>query len=284
MNILELAELEKASESELYDADREEFRFIVAVGECQVPVLVQPTAKYEDTLLVTYNGAIQRTKAPDGIVFQRSSWLDEFESPVIQIADPTMVKHKRLQIGWAQYSKNDWSIAAMVKVIDAVRARFGLAGPARTLHYGSSAGGFQAICCATFDRGSKALVNNPQLDWSYYNERFVNALLRDVFEGGNIEDVRLSQPWRVSVVELFEVEGYIPETEVMLNIASAGDVQEQLKPTLEKMTKLVALGRVPLFTFGLYHDENMGHNPLARPHTVKKINSKLCSMRAVIGE
>lgn len=245
MKTYNLDDVKHIADEELVKGERGEFRFIIAVGSCHVPVLLRPAKNSVDALLVTYNGAIQRSKAPDGIVFQRSSWLDEFEATVIQIADPTMLKNKRLQIGWAQFSDEEWAISAYYEVIQALRERFDLVGSDKTLHYGSSAGGFQAVCCAAMDRGSTALVNNPQLDWSLYNERFVNTLLREVFHGSKVDLVRSEQPWRVNVIDLFEYLGYVPKTEVLLNIASPGDVEQQLKPILSRLETFRSLGKNP---------------------------------------
>jgi len=270
-----LDDVKHIADEELVKGERGEFRFIIAVGSCHVPVLLRPAKNSVDALLVTYNGAIQRSKAPDGIVFQRSSWLDEFEATVIQIADPTMLKNKRLQIGWAQFSDEEWAISAYYEVIQALRERFDLVGSDKTLHYGSSAGGFQAVCCAAMDRGSTALVNNPQLDWSLYNERFVNTLLREVFHGSKVDLVRSEQPWRVNVIDLFEYLGYVPKTEVLLNIASPGDVEQQLKPILSRLETFRSLGKNPTFSFNFYFDANMGHNPLGKPYTIQIINNEL---------
>ena len=275
MKTYNLDDVKHIADEELVKGERGEFRFIIAVGSCHVPVLLRPAKNSVDALLVTYNGAIQRSKAPDGIVFQRSSWLDEFEATVIQIADPTMLKNRRLQIGWAQFSDEEWAISAYYEVIQALRERFDLVGSDKTLHYGSSAGGFQAVCCAAMDRGSTALVNNPQLDWSLYNERFVNTLLREVFHGSKIDLVRSEQPWRVNVIDLFEYLGYVPKTEVLLNIASPGDVEQQLKPILSRLETFRSLGNNPTFSFNFYFDANMGHNPLGKPYTIQIINNEL---------
>lgn len=275
MNTYGIDDIQNIADEDLVRGELGEYRFIIEVGRCRVPVLLRLSDFDESPLLVTYNGAIQRSKAPDGIVFQRSSWLDQFEASVIQLADPTMLDNKRLQIGWAQFSDDEWAIDAFFAVIQALRNRFNLAGADRTIHYGSSAGGFQSICCATLDRGSFALVNNPQLDWSFYNERFVNSLLRDVFKGAEIDQIRSKYPWRVNVIDLFEREGYVPKTEVLLNIASEGDVEQQLKPIMARFEHFESLGKLPAFTFSFYYDANMGHNPLGKPYTIKKINREL---------
>ena len=118
-------------------------------------------------------------------------------------------------------------------------------------------------------------MNNPQLDWSLYNERFVNTLLREVFHGSKVDLVRSEQPWRVNVIDLFEYLGYVPKTEVLLNIASPGDVEQQLKPILSRLETFRSLGKNPTFSFNFYFDANMGHNPLGKPYTIQIINNEL---------
>lgn len=253
-------------------------RYVVEIDGMPVPVLVDKKPQYDDRLLVTYNGALQRSKAPDGIIFQRSSWLEGFNSSVVQIADPALVKETRLQIGWAQYSREQWAIENMAKVLDRVREVFNLQVASSTLHYGSSAGGFQAIAMATLDAGSQALANNPQLDWSRYVESFVNALRRQVFDGEDMEKIKDEAPWRVSVADLFEFAGYLPETSIFTNIASSGDLERQLVPFLSSLATSRLTGTDSRVHVHAYAHEGLGHNPLPKPKTIEIINRALESL------
>lgn len=253
-------------------------RYVVEIDEMPVPILVDKKPEYDDRLLVTYNGALQRSKAPDGIIFQRSSWLGEFNSSVVQIADPTLVKESRLQIGWAQYSKERWAIEDMTKVLDRVREIFNLQDSSSTLHYGSSAGGFQAIAMATLDVGSRAMVNNPQLDWSRYVETFVNSLRQQVFDGEEIEKIREEAPWRVNVADLFELAGVVPEISIFTNIASSGDLDNQLVPFLSSLAANTPFGTDPKVHVHAYAHEGLGHNPLPKPKTIQTLNHALESL------
>lgn len=253
-------------------------RYVVEIDGMPVPILVDKKPEHDDRLLVTYNGALQRSKAPDGIIFQRSSWLDEFKSSVVQIADPTLVKESRLQIGWAQYSKERWAIEDMARVLDRVREVFDLQDASSTLHYGSSAGGFQAIAMATLDVGSRAMVNNPQLDWSRYVESFVNALRRQVFNGDEMEKIKEEAPWRVNVADLFELVGVIPEISIFTNIASSGDLDNQLVPFLSSLAANTPFGTDPKVRVHAYAHEGLGHNPLPKPKTIQIINRALESL------
>lgn len=255
-----------------------EYRFIAKTNLCDIPVLVRLNNPGSDRLLVTYNGAIQRAKAPDGVVFQRSSWLDEFAANVVQIADPTMYRHASLQIGWGQLDEANWAIESYVEILDALRQHFGLGNPEKTLHYGSSAGGFQASATAVFDRGSRVLVNNPQFDWSRYLPAFINALLRNVFPNAQLEEIKAASPWRVSVLDLFARQDYVPEMDVMVNLASHSDLRDQLLPAVERLSEIQAVGTKPKVTFSTYHDEKLNHNPLNKNVTISRINAALESL------
>lgn len=252
-----------------------EYRAIVEVDKVALPVLVRKRAGGSDGLVVLYNGAIQRSKAPDGVVFQRSSWLDDINADVVQIADPTLVKHQRLQIGWGQYSTENWALDSYKALLDHVRSEFKLAEVVHTVHYGSSAGGFQAGVVATLDRGSLAVVNNPQLDWSRYNLVFVKALLRDVFEGAEVEKILEESPWRVNLIEFFKKQNYIPPIEILTNLASDGDYEQQLLPFLEGLRQLHSGNQTPRVNFRSYADANLGHNPLSKPYTLRLINESI---------
>ena len=260
---------------EIHDEGKgwKEYRGLMEMNGCDVPILLRLSEKHSRRLLVTYNGAIQRSKAPDGVVFQRSSWLDEFECSVLQFSDPTMRKHDRLQIGWAQYSKDKWAIDSMHEVLTVLRARFELASAEATLHFGTSAGGFQACCMAALDRGSSALVNNPQFDWSRYVPTFVRALMRDVFDGEEIDSLKTREPWRVNVLKFFEHIGHTPQIHLMTNVASQGDFDNQLIPFLEGLSELGTSVKRPHIQIDPYADPDLGHNPLPKSYTIKQINS-----------
>lgn len=251
------------------------YRGTVRVDEVTVPILFHSKNDPVDGLLITYNGAIQRSKAPDGIVFQRSSWLQDFDANVLQLADPTMCLHRKLQIGWGQYTKNQWAIDAYAKIVSEFRDHFDLAPALKSLHYGSSAGGFQAACVSALDRESKALVNNPQLDWSRYVPAFVNALLRDVFDGEELNSVIERVPWRVNALKFFEYAGYTPELQILVNLASEGDFVNQLKPFLDELPTLALDSRRPRLSIEPYCDGLLGHNPLPKPYTIMRINETM---------
>ncbi|WP_231699786.1 MULTISPECIES: prolyl oligopeptidase family serine peptidase [Corynebacterium] len=275
MDPIQLTELTPSLEPTLEGEGFTEYRALVQIDEQKIPVLVRKRHTSRNVLAAFYNGALVRAKAPDGIVFQRSTWLDDINADSIHIADPTLVQNTRLTIGWGQGSLERWAIPDYVTILNHVREAFDLADSAHTLHYGSSAGGFQAAATATLDRGSYALVNNPQLDWSRYAAAYVNALLRDVFEGRTAEQAKEEFAWRINIVSLFAKENYIPPMEMLTNIASDGDFNNHFIPFLNELRDIDVENKTPTVTVSPYSDKNLGHNPLGKNQTLKAINTHL---------
>lgn len=279
LDSLELDTIDSGIDPYNEEENRLEYRFLAKEREgMEIPCLVRIRKELSDApLLVTFNGAIQRSKAPDGVVFQRSSWLDEIEANVIQIADPTLRKFSNLQIGWGQFSKETWAMDSYTRLVNVLRDVFDFAAAERTLFYGSSAGGFQAIATATLSKGGRVLVNNPQLDWSQYLPPFVQALVRNVFDGIELEQLRAEHPWRVNVFELCRRENYVPDTEILVNLSSQQDFQNQLLPSVTALAEGDLAGKTPKVCYKVYADPAFGHNPLNKPFTIKKLNEILSS-------
>ena len=79
----------------------ERFRFL-ANGHV-VPGYFAPNPNFPDRLLVMLNGAVQREKGRDPReVFQRRSWINEFNANVLILADATLTPANNLRIGWSQ--------------------------------------------------------------------------------------------------------------------------------------------------------------------------------------
>lgn len=251
------------------------FRFILEYRGFNFPILIKVSKNNSDTLLITYNGAIDRSKAPNGMVFQRSSWLDRLEATVISLADPTLLKHP-ITLGWGQLDGTAFAPELFAEIIEKLRGLAELPKPSRTLHFGSSAGGFQAFATACFDQGSKVLVNNPQFDWLKYDLKGpVNAVLEQVYQGKTSQHLLDEAPWRVRIWDLFQKVSFIPDSTIEINIASHNDfiVQfEGFKNALNAMNFLPTSTRIN-FTF--YRDPIAGHSPLAEIPAITSINRHL---------
>lgn len=231
-------------------------------------------------LIAHYNGAVDRKRAPDGIVFQRSSWREELDSNVIYFSDPTLLGHPNLTIGWGQLSADKWAIPGYIQILKILRRSLDMAPPWRTIHYSSSAGGFQAIATATLDRGSYAVANNPQIDICQYNPTLQRRMFDSVFNGHSTEEILLEAPWRFNLVKLFEKEERIPRIKLAINALSPTDYRNQLMHFLEQIDKLNFTPKSHV-RVDIYYDEKQGHKPLSRVSTKRLLKEELARISAI---
>lgn len=251
-------------------------RVIVLYRGYRFPVSIDLKENPSPRLLALYNGAINRGKAPDGVVFQRSSWTAEFDADVVGFADPTLVKLRSGSIGWGQLSGAVYANSFYPRILDLLRKRYFLALSFNTLHYGSSAGGFQAVSSSAYDTGSTALVNNPQLDWSLYDATHSGKIFSKIYrdESGGAE-TKAKYPWRVNVTDLFLKLKHTPKLVIYINTASDSDFQLQLPRFLDGISNLEYIESQPSVRIELYRNEASGHNPLNKTITLKVVNDAL---------
>ena len=262
---------QSSSTSFLLDARFDEWDF---------PVLLVKKDVSEYPVTVAYNGALDRMRSKDGRVFQRSKWAEEIRSHVVYLADPTLVRHKNLILGWGQMDRNHFAPEVYKLVLDRLRKDFDLVGPEKTLHFGSSAGGFQAICTGAFDQGSEVLVNNPQFDWLAYDLKTSVDKVCAVALGDPKHQRLLSQePWRARVWELFAAQRYMPSITAYINVASHNDFRVQMPKFERAVSALEFLDTGWRSRINLYKDDIAGHSPMAKVPALKTINFALKLMR-----
>lgn len=253
---------------------REDLRVLLRFDGWTFPILFNFRESCPSKLLVCYNGAVDRARSASGLVFQRSSWIDDFKFSRMHFADPTILDHSDMSIGWGQLSSEQWGIELYVAILDALRAASVIPSPESTLHYGSSAGGHQAIMTACLDRGSNALANNPQTDVTRYWPRHQERLFKNIFDDDAVGTASVAAaPWRFKCVELFKKERYVPNLRIATNVSSERDYSGQLLPFLESMAAVQPSGsRIGLEN---YWDEAAGHSPLNRKETVRLVKREL---------
>lgn len=275
MKIVKLSELNQ----KIFDSAENEGKLNVQMESGIFPLLVKISTSRSNRLLVTYNGAIQRSKAPEGIVFQRSSWLEEFESSVIQFADPSLVLHKNAQIGWGQISRDHMAMFDYMKLLRRLREILNLPAAKNTLHFGSSAGGFQALVAASLDKGANAFVNNPQLDWTLYDRRHVEKVFINLFGSVEAGETFVNEnAWRKSVLEFFDYSGHFPNSQIYINAASPTDFEVQLPAFLEKLAEADKFTSRDILQLNLYKDPVSGHNPMNKQRTIRLVNEALVAL------
>lgn len=225
-------------------------------------------------LISHYNGAVDRKRSPTGIVFQRSSWRDELDCDVIHFADPTLLPHDSLTIGWGQLSPEKWAIPGYHAILKVFRRALSVAPPWRTIHYSSSAGGFQAVATAVYDRGSYVVANNPQLDIAKYNPVHQARLFKMVYgDTGSGARTIEKYPWRFNLVELFKLKKRIPRTRLAINVLSPTDYRNQAMHFLEQLDGLDFSPKSQV-RIDFYFDEAQGHKPLSRVSTARLLKDE----------
>lgn len=255
------------------------YRVDVLSGNVLVPALVWKNPKYSDRVVIALNGAVSRADDKDPReVFQRRTWVNRIRSNIIFLADPTLSQNNRLAIGWGQGEDGSYAIPAMAQTAQYLSSILGVGGGSR-LYYGSSAGGFQAIQLAVRDRGSSALVNNAQFDWTLYMKSAVKRICEFSYGGLTEEDISKKYPGRVSPFAAAKEYGHLPRIRYLVNAASASDVSVQLPTALDGYTDVVAKTPESSFTIELYSDSAAGHNPISQAKTIAAIHDSLDGLR-----
>lgn len=257
----------------------EPLTFVYSREGVEVPcrLSIRPGA---DRLLILFNGAVDRQRSRSGIVFQRSSWREEFDAHCLWVADPTITHSIQMRIGWGQLNGVDFLPCTAAPLVKAVAHALGCEPARRRLYYGSSAGGFQALATAALDEGAAVMVNNPQTDWLKCPFlRDVELVTRLALRRSSAEQVREEFPWRSDLRALFELCEHAPRVEYHVNFSSKFDVEDHYRPLREWYEADDA--RAERFVSRSYRDGSRGvsaHAPLPREQTVSALHRNLASL------
>lgn len=223
-----------------------------------------------DFLLIHYNGAVDRRVKPDGIVFQRSSWAKKFKFSILYLADPSIIPHEGMTLGWGQTPLNGPYFPEIAA--DIAREADKSVKSSRRVHLGSSAGGFQAAAASLYDPGSIAWVNNAQFDWSLYD---IPSAVQKVIHSLNlssIDELQETASWRKTIPALARHLDRKPRIHYVLNSLSRSDMHTQF-PTFEKM-----MARYDDISLEKYEDFESGHNPLAEQEWFERLHKFLSTL------
>lgn len=249
-------------------------RFDLMAGAVAVPLLLWLPEKRGEVLTILFNGAVQRAagKNPHD-VFQRRTWVDDIDGPCLFVSDPTLSTRNSLAIGWGQGESGIFAIPAMHMAVDRVASALGFPSQHR-LYFGSSAGGFQALQLAIRDRGSRALVNNPQTDWLKYSvSSSVRALRAFTYKGASSEFVRTKFEGRCSISAAAREYDNWPPVRYLVNGASADDVRVHLNAFMRGYSDASGPTGRATVEVEMYHSPALGHNPLPRARTIDELRT-----------
>lgn len=223
-----------------------------------------------EKLLVLFNGAIDRKISPPP-VFQRSTWVDDFNANVLIVNDPTLTATNDLNIGWyvgnekenAQY----YIVTFLKKFIEVMNFKY-----QDVLLYGSSAGGFASMIFALHLK-VPCVVNNPQVDVLGYDGNFAKKLITKNFNNMNENEFREKYQNRINVVELFKNVNRMPKIYYLQNILDMSHYKKHYSKVIDLYVSKFTIQNN--FNSFLYSDDISGHNALGKSDTVIIVNSIL---------
>lgn len=254
-------------------------RFDFLAGTVTVPAMLWCHPESTGALLIAFNGAVRRKKAKNPAeIFQRSTWVHNIDSDVLFLADPTLRSDNQISIGWGQGGAGTYAIPAMAQTAFFVAEHLGVASSER-VYFGSSAGGFQALQVAARDIGSRALVNNAQIDWTLYARRNVQAICQTSYHGRSAAEITKAYPDRTSAARAFGEFENVPRTKYLLNAASQNDAAKQLPALVAELGAGTAPAQQRV-DVSMYADPARGHNPLPKSRTITEINQMLSEVSA----
>lgn len=253
---------------DLFSADSPT-RLNVVIPDAVLPLLV--VRRHSPKLTVLNNGAVDVGRAEGRPIFQRSSWWREIKSNQIYVCDPGTVGSEAMTLNWMQAAPPSWLAHKLTHAIRSISRLLGVSSGVDRTYFGSSAGGFSALSCLAYDPTARAIINNAQFDWTRWYAPKVQEVIRRSFPGYSAADVRSKWPYRANALHALARREVHPVVDYWVNLASRYDRTVQLPLWSETLTKhpLVAAS----FTLHCYYDDNQGHNPLSRDHTLHLLNA-----------
>jgi hypothetical protein len=155
-----------------------------------------------DRLFVMLNGAVNRSKVALP-VFPRWNWGRVLQGHVLAVCDPTLYLDEQLTIGWF-LGRPDWNpLDTLGRVAAQVRRRLGVTED-RSIYYGSSGGGFAALCAASQETHGRAIAVNPQAEIIHYYEDAVERIARVFDPARTAQELQAGWPLRWSAISAVE--------------------------------------------------------------------------------
>lgn len=224
-----------------------------------------------DNLLVLGSGAYnpEKQKPP---IFQRYTWMDDFQESVIFYNDPTLYLGE-MNLGWGYGTHERHYLEELSLILSKIITKLEYKNE-NVSFYGSSAGGFMSMMLACSIKGSIAVVNNPQTIVSNYAKKHVRRLYGTVYKDGS-NDFSSFIKHRVNVVEFFKDKQYIPTIFYAQNLACDHDVNNHLTPFIKQIGEVDDSLLKSKITMQYYLNTEQGHNPMAKKDTLEFIKNSI---------
>ena len=135
-----------------------------------------------DNILILGPGFLtdeKQKKLFDKPIFDRHTWVDDFEQNLIFYNDPTRYDFKELKGGWGIGNERVWHLSNIAEIIKILSNKI---TPYKSLDiiphtnlffYGSSMGGYMSIVLSILIRNSTSIADIPQFNlfnWIYWNK------------------------------------------------------------------------------------------------------------------
>lgn len=218
------------------------------------------------TLYIFGNGAYNREKTSLP-VFQRHSWVNDLDESIVIYNDPTLYLGE-INLGWGQGNAERFYLMDLSVIINDLISKLQVSKE-NVIFYGSSAGGFLSLYLAGLIRGTKALVNNPQVFVSGYYPTHVKNMYKVSYPGLEEKVIEEKFKDRLDILAFFNSIQYVPPFIYIQNLSWSNDVNKQLLPFLNQLNEIKDYLKQSKIKFEFYHHPEQGHNPLGKEETIK---------------
>ncbi|MDO5617811.1 hypothetical protein [Kocuria sp.] len=242
-------------------------RLEVDLGTDVLPLLVVRRAG--NRAVAMFDGPVDTSTTMGAPAFQRSSWWPKINIHQIHVADPASTGPRALRTSWGQLQPEQSAIPSAVRAIKAVAEILGAGQADDRTYFGSSSGGFWAWNAAILDAGSRAVVSNPQTDWTRWSSASSADLLAQRFAGQSLEGFRHSHPGRCDVLEAWRMMHHPTRVDYWVNTATPYEAQVEL-PRVNSFKAQHPELAANLYIHEYCHEKAI-HSPLDQRSTIAAI-------------
>lgn len=227
-----------------------------------------------DALVVVMQSAVDRAKSEIPI-FQRWKWADDFNASILVLNDPMLYLDKAMNGGWMMGNKEVDLIEICVNQIRKLIEQLNISTE-KVIFYGGSAGGFTALMMATVLKGSKAIVDIPQIDLERYNHlKQIEYAFNKGFGTNSFSILKNLYKYRINVIERCKKYNNIPDFIYLINMNDTHHIEEHFLPFFDFVNTQKNKVSYSVFTYNIWHMQRGGHFPLGRLPTTKIINNAI---------
>lgn len=151
-------------------------------------------------------------------IFSRWTWRDSFpKADVMAFMDPvTLLPYEECELNGAWFIHPKYDLLKLLTDLVKEECKRRCIPDHHVIYYGSSLGGFSALCAASLHKGSSAVAEVPQIELKDWRETPVNKVIKYVMKEP-YDDFRAKYPERVSVQERMMKTGNIPDFTILTN-------------------------------------------------------------------